>query len=84
MITLFFTDEPVMHYTAAKRCDQKRFARFFWGLMDRGVYWPCSPFEAAFLSAAHDEKLIQQTLQAVHEVFEGLAGPEEKKSATAS
>lgn len=84
MITLFFTDEPVMHYTAAKRCDQKRFARLFWGLMDRGVYWPCSPFEAAFLSAAHDEKLIQQTLQAVHEVFEGLAAPEVKKSATAS
>src|SRR5205807_867068 len=55
MWTLFFNAEPVTDYDVARKSDTKRFARFFWAMMDRGVYLPCSQFEAAFLSAAMTE-----------------------------
>jgi glutamate-1-semialdehyde 2,1-aminomutase len=69
MWTLFFNPEPVADYDAARRSDTARFARFFWAMMDRGVYLPCSQFEAAFLSAAHTEAHIDQTLAAAREVL---------------
>ena len=69
MITLFFHDGPVRDYDDAKACDTRRFARFFWELMARGVYWPCSQFEAAFVSAAHDDDLIDQTIAAAAEAI---------------
>jgi glutamate-1-semialdehyde 2,1-aminomutase len=53
MWTLFFTAEPVTDYDSAKTSDTSRFGRFFWAMMDRGVYLPCSQFEAAFVSTQH-------------------------------
>lgn len=64
MWTLFFTGAPVTDYASAKSSDTARFGRFFWAMMDRGVYLPCSQFEAAFNSALLDESLIDQTLKA--------------------
>lgn len=64
MWTLFFTEGPITDYDSAKRSDTARFARFFWAMMDRGVYLPCSQFEAAFNSVLHTEKLIEQTVAA--------------------
>ena len=55
MITLFFTTGPVRSWNDAAKCDTKRFARWHAGLLARGVYWPPSQFEAAFISAAHTE-----------------------------
>jgi glutamate-1-semialdehyde 2,1-aminomutase len=72
MITLFFSPEPVTDYDVARRSDTGRFARFFWAMMDRGVYLPCSQFEAAFLSAAHTEQHIEQTLTAAREALAEL------------
>lgn len=72
MMTLFFTDQPVNGWETAKRCDTQRFARFFWGLMDRGVYWPCSQFEALFVSSQHDDHLIDLTLEAADEALAEL------------
>jgi glutamate-1-semialdehyde 2,1-aminomutase len=69
MITLFFNPEPVTDYDVARRCDTARFGRFFWGMLDRGVYLPCSQFEAAFISAAHTEQHIAQTIAAAAEVL---------------
>ncbi len=69
MWTLFFTQEPVTDYDSAKKCATARFARFFWGMMDRGVYLPCSQFEAAFLSAAHTEQHVAQTIAAAREAL---------------
>lgn len=69
MFTLFFHDEPVTNYTVAARCDTKRFSRYFWGMMDRGVYLPCSQFEANFVSAAHSTADIDATIAAAREVF---------------
>src|SRR5205085_618426 len=44
MLTLFFHDARVTNYTVAAKCDTKRFSQYFWGLIDRGVYLPCSQF----------------------------------------
>lgn len=69
MWTLFFTTEPVTDYDTAKKSDTALFSRFFWGMMDRGVYLPCSQFEAAFLSIAHSEEHIQETVAAARAVL---------------
>ena len=58
MMTLFFNPSPVTCWEEASRCDTDRFAKFFWGMMERGVYWPCSQFEALFVSAAHTKEDI--------------------------
>jgi glutamate-1-semialdehyde 2,1-aminomutase len=64
MWTLFFADQPVTDYDSAKKSDTARFARFFWAMMDCGVYLPCSQFEAAFVSAAHTEPDVARTVAA--------------------
>jgi glutamate-1-semialdehyde 2,1-aminomutase len=69
MWTFFFNSNPVTDYDAAKKSDTTRFGRFFWAMMDRGVYLPCSQFEAAFNSVMHVEKHIEQTLAAAKEAF---------------
>jgi glutamate-1-semialdehyde 2,1-aminomutase len=74
MITLFFNPDPVHNYEDAKRSDTKRFARFFWEMLARGVYLPCSQFEAAFVSAAHTEDLIDRTIEAASEALRASAG----------
>jgi glutamate-1-semialdehyde 2,1-aminomutase len=63
----------VRNYTDARTSDTQRFARFFWGMLDRGVYLPCSQFEAAFVSTAHTEEHIARTIAAAHEVLRELA-----------
>jgi glutamate-1-semialdehyde 2,1-aminomutase len=72
MMTLFFNPEPVHSWEVAQRCDTKAFARYFWGLMDRGVYMPCSQYEALFVSAAHKPEDIDATVSAAEEVFATL------------
>ncbi|HEV3084663.1 MAG TPA: glutamate-1-semialdehyde 2,1-aminomutase [Gemmataceae bacterium] len=73
MWTLFFTPHPVTDYDTARTCDTSRFAQFFWGMMDRGVYLPCSQFEAAFISAVHTEAQIADTLAAARQALAALA-----------
>ncbi len=80
MWTLFFTDQPVTNYRTAKTADTRRFARFFWEMMDRGYYLPCSQFEAAFLSAAMTPEQIQQTVAAAAEALEAVARTPEDTS----
>ncbi len=69
MFTLFFNPEKVVNQTVASRCDTKRFARYFWGMLDRGIYLPCSQFEANFVSAVHTPAMIDQTIAAAREVM---------------
>ena len=64
MLTLFFGVEGVFDYETACRADRGRFARWHRGLLTRGVYWPPSQLEAAFLSAAHNLEDIDRTLDA--------------------
>jgi glutamate-1-semialdehyde 2,1-aminomutase len=74
MWTPFFTGRPVVDYDSARSCDTAQFGRFFWAMMDRGVYLPCSQFEAAFISAAHTEEHINQTISAARQALQELAG----------
>ena len=74
MLTLFFRDEPPRDYAEAATSDTARFARFHRALLDRGVMLPPSQFEAWFISLAHDEALIDRTVEAVGEALEASAG----------
>jgi glutamate-1-semialdehyde 2,1-aminomutase len=74
MWTLFFTGTPVVDYDTAKASDTKQFARFFWSMMDRGVYLPCSQFEAAFLSAAMTDEHLEETVAAARDALRAVAG----------
>lgn len=72
MLTLFFHPGPVRDWPSASHCDTQRYAQYFWQLIERGVYMPCSQFEALFVSAAHSESDIQQTLDAAREALRAL------------
>ena len=72
MMTLFFSPEPVVDWNTASRCDTRQYARYFWGLIERGVYMPCSQFEALFLSTAHTESDIDATVAAAREAMASL------------
>jgi len=64
MMCTFFVDAPVTDYASAKRCDTDAYGRFFHGMLDRGVYLAPSQFECAFVSTAHTNELIDQTIEA--------------------
>ena len=66
--TLFFTDGKVESYDDAKRSDTARYARYFNGLLDRGILVAPSQFEALFISASHTEDDIEYFLKSVKEI----------------
>ena len=78
MMTLFFNGESVSDWDSASRCDTARFGRYFWGLIDRGVYMPCSQYEALFVSAAHTEQDIEETIGAAHDVLAEIANMDDE------
>ncbi len=64
MITLFFHPGPIRNWQDSGATDRDRFAKFHAGLLAKGVYWPASAFEAAFISAAHTDADIDATIEA--------------------
>ena len=72
MFTAFFTPDPVFDYATAKRADTAAYGIFFRSLLETGVYFPPSQFEAAFLSTAHSEGDVAATIQAASLAFAGL------------
>lgn len=73
MFTFFFTEEPVRNFEEAKRSDTTAFGRFFHHLLDRGVYFPPSQFEAGFMSAAHTPQDLAASVAAIEEFSGALA-----------
>jgi glutamate-1-semialdehyde 2,1-aminomutase len=69
MLTLFFNAEPVTDWETASRSDTARFARYFWKMLDRGIYLPCSQYEALFVSAAHTAADVDATIAAAREAL---------------
>jgi glutamate-1-semialdehyde 2,1-aminomutase len=69
MFTFFFTDRPVTDWDSAKTADTARFKAYFHHMLERGIYLPPSQFEAAFVSAAHDEAAVSATVAAIQEWF---------------
>jgi glutamate-1-semialdehyde 2,1-aminomutase len=73
MFTFFFRPGPVTDWESAKVSDTSRFKQFFHWMLDRGVYFAPSQFEAGFLSAAHTEQDIAQTVEAAGQFFQSAA-----------
>lgn len=69
MMTAFFTDREVVDYETAQTADTARYARLFRALLDRGVSLAPSQFEAGFVSTAHDDEAIEETIAAVGEAM---------------
>jgi glutamate-1-semialdehyde 2,1-aminomutase len=72
LMTLFFSKGPVRDYDSALTSDAKAYGRYFHAMLDQGVYIAPSQFEAAFLSAAHDDAVMAQTAEAVKKAVAGL------------
>jgi glutamate-1-semialdehyde 2,1-aminomutase len=69
MFTCFFSSDPVTDYASAKKSDTVKFACFFRSLLEGGVYFPPSQFEAAFISTAHSEADVTLTIAAAAKAF---------------
>jgi len=70
---IFFSDEQkIINYSQVMQCDTERFAKFFHGMLQEGVYLAPASFEAGFMSAAHTDEDIQNTLEAAERVFTTL------------
>jgi glutamate-1-semialdehyde 2,1-aminomutase len=67
MVTFFFQEGPVRNYEEAKKSDTARFGRFFHALLDKGIYFPPSQFEALFISAVHSPEELTFTAQAIRD-----------------
>ena len=73
MLTPFFRAQPVQNYADATTCDTAAFSRFFGTMLDEGIALPPSQFEAWFVSLAHDDEAIEQTITAAHKAFQSAA-----------
>ena len=73
MFGLFFTEEEqVKNYYQVTNCDMERFKLFFHGMLEQGIYLAPSAFEAGFVSAAHGEREVKNTLISAEQVFSQL------------
>ena len=72
MFTVFFTSNPVRDFASAKTSDTARYGKFFRTLLERGIYFAPSQFEACFLSLAHSLKDVNETIRAAKSAFEVL------------
>jgi len=72
MLTLFHSPDPVTDYDSAMRCDTGRFATWWRGMLEWGIFLPPSQFEALFVSAAHSSADIDRTVEAARAVLAGL------------
>lgn len=70
LMSIFFTDRPVLDYESAMSADTKAYAGYFGFLLDHGIYVAPSQFEAMFVSDAHGEEDIDRTIQVVQEYFD--------------
>jgi glutamate-1-semialdehyde 2,1-aminomutase len=69
MISLFFSNKPVVDFESAEQSDTRAFAAFFHAMLEAGILLPPSPQESWFLSAAHDEWQIGAIIDAAHDAF---------------
>jgi len=74
LFTLFFSDIDIVNYETTGSSDTDRYALFFKGMLERGIYLAPSAFEAAFVSFAHSDEDLEKTLQACAETIETMKG----------
>lgn len=68
----FFAGDEVYDFTSAKKADTTMFGKFFHAMLEQGVYLAPSQFEAAFVSAAHTDELVAQTINAAQAAFASI------------
>ena len=73
MLTVFFSGDPVYDAQSARKADTRRFGKFFHAMLENGVYLPPSQFESAFVSLAHTDEDVAQTLEAARRAFAEVA-----------
>jgi glutamate-1-semialdehyde 2,1-aminomutase len=74
LVTVFFSNSPVVSYDDARACDAEAFARFHGSMLEQGFYLPPSQFEAWFPSIVHTEEQVERTITAAAEAFEVALG----------
>ncbi|MCX7718651.1 MAG: glutamate-1-semialdehyde 2,1-aminomutase [Candidatus Sumerlaeaceae bacterium] len=74
MLTVFFTESEVANFSDARRCDTQGFTRFFHAMLEQGIYLPPSQFECWFVSAAHTEADVEQTVAAAQAALTAARG----------
>jgi glutamate-1-semialdehyde 2,1-aminomutase len=72
MFCAYFTSEPVHNLADAMKSDRERFAKFFHGMLNEGIYFAPSQFEAGFISTAHTTVDIEKTVKAAAKILRGL------------
>ena len=72
MLSMFFTERQVVDFASVSTTDTERFNRYFWQMLDRGVYLAPSQFECMFPSAVHSEADIDRTLKAHYEALKAI------------
>jgi len=82
MWTSFFTLEPVVDWTTANKSDRRMYGNFFHAMLDQGIYLAPSQFEAAFVSIAHTDEIIDMTIAAARKAFIALAERGESNGGT--
>ena len=73
LLTPFFTSSPVRDYDSALAANTRAYAAFFRGMLARGIYPPPSQFEAWFLSAAHTDRDVKNTIDAARGAMKDAA-----------
>jgi glutamate-1-semialdehyde 2,1-aminomutase len=71
MFGFFFNGSPVRNFANAKKSNTAQFKKFFWGMMSEGIYLAASPYEAGFVSGAHTDEQIAQTIDTADRVMKG-------------
>jgi glutamate-1-semialdehyde 2,1-aminomutase len=72
MFQIYFNENEVLDYETAKKSNTERFMKYFYGLLDNGVFIAPSQFECCFTSIKHNDEVVEKTLNAIEEVFKTL------------
>ena len=72
IFTLFFTSRPVIDYDSAITSDTVKFSKYFNAMLEQGIYLPPSQFEAAFITTAHTERLIEKTIKTSYKALQKI------------
>jgi glutamate-1-semialdehyde 2,1-aminomutase len=65
MMTIFFKEGHVKNYNDVLKCDKEKFSKFFWKMIEKGIYIPPSQYEAWFITYAHSYEDIEKTIEAI-------------------
>ena len=69
MFSIFFGVETVENFDEVNKSDTERYSRFFYAMLNRGIYLAPSPYELAFLSTSHTQSILDETLKAAEDTL---------------